>query len=145
MVTADDCLPDWECLVDFFCYPGLKNGRHGLGIWTRILRSLFSVRCQWPLIHADDSHQLSFVLNMQREYLQVDPKEFHWEGDTKMIMCPEWMNNLSHPKNVSPSKNHLHVLKHQNNHYFGFPYLTRVSVKTRNIWRLLIREYSKQM
>jgi len=33
MVTADYYYPDLECLVDFFCNPGLKNCWHGqLGI-----------------------------------------------------------------------------------------------------------------
>jgi len=29
MATADYYYPDWECLVDFFCNPGLKNCWHG--------------------------------------------------------------------------------------------------------------------
>jgi len=29
MVTADYYYPDWECLVDFLCNPGLKNCWHG--------------------------------------------------------------------------------------------------------------------
>jgi len=33
MAAADYYYPDWECLVDFFCNPGLKNCWHGwLGI-----------------------------------------------------------------------------------------------------------------
>jgi len=29
MATADYYYPDWECLVDFFCNPGLQNCWHG--------------------------------------------------------------------------------------------------------------------
>jgi len=36
MVTKDCYNPDWGCLVDFLCNPGLKN------CWTHNLRSYFS-------------------------------------------------------------------------------------------------------
>jgi len=53
MVTADYYYPDWVCLVDF-----LQSGIEKLLVWaaedwTDNLRSLFSVRCLWPLSHGN--------------------------------------------------------------------------------------------
>jgi len=53
MITADYYYPDWECLVDFFGNPGLKNCWHGWpGIKpTTLDHSSHAVRCLWPLGH----------------------------------------------------------------------------------------------
>jgi len=54
MVTADYYYPEWGCLVDFFAIWGWEIvGIGSRGLNPQPFRSLFSVRCLWPLSHGD--------------------------------------------------------------------------------------------